>query len=68
MGLLPKSVQKGGEIAIIAGSDMPFILRRCNVDSAYRLIGDCYIHGMMSGELVEDAGQASRSFESLTLV
>ncbi|KAI4266436.1 MAG: hypothetical protein L6R38_008741 [Xanthoria sp. 2 TBL-2021] len=54
MGLLPLNSQRGDRIAVIAGSNVPFVIRKgADDEDAFRLIGDCYVHGMMSGEMVD---------------
>jgi len=56
IGLGPKELHPGDRIALLSGGRLPFVLRPDG--SAYQLIGDCYIHGMMSGERY-DAGKCS---------
>ncbi|KAL8647123.1 MAG: hypothetical protein Q9226_006565 [Calogaya cf. arnoldii] len=56
MGLLPRNSQKGDQIAIIAGSDVPFVMRKGAQDGTFRLVGDCYVHGMMRGEMMNYFG------------
>jgi len=53
MGLGPIGCRKGDKIAIIFGLRAPFILRE--EDDMYALIGDSYVHGLMSGEALEMA-------------
>lgn len=50
IGFLPKQTQLGDVIVIILGATTPFVLRP--VDDAYILIGECYVHGIMDGELM----------------
>lgn len=50
IGFLPKQTQLGDVIVIIFGATTPFVLRP--VDDAYILIGECYVHGIMDGELM----------------
>jgi hypothetical protein len=40
---------KGDVIAVLLGGTVPFLLREDGHN--YRLIGDCYVHGIMDGEL-----------------
>ncbi|KAI3318140.1 hypothetical protein HD806DRAFT_549483 [Xylariaceae sp. AK1471] len=51
VGVAPNLAQIGDVIAILKGGSVPFILRK-SVESlgAFRLVGDCYIHGIMHGE------------------
>ncbi|KAI0199748.1 hypothetical protein F4808DRAFT_198479 [Astrocystis sublimbata] len=43
----------GDKVAIINGCDFPFLLREAH-DGTYKIIGDCYIHGLMEGEALGD--------------
>jgi hypothetical protein len=52
-------MQVGDQVFVVGGPDVPFILRQFDGDrtaslqSGYRLIGDCYVHGIMDGEVYE---------------
>ena len=48
---IPWTAEKGDRIAIFAGGEVPFVLRRDLTTGQYRLIGSSYIHGMMNGEV-----------------
>lgn len=54
IGLLPLATKIGDEVAIFHGCDAPFVIRRSKPDRFYTLIGECYVHGMMEGELFDD--------------
>ena len=51
MGLGPEDVKSGDEMYDLLGGDVPFILRKTDVDDEFRLVGDCYVHGVMDGQL-----------------
>lgn len=48
MGLVPHTAKVGDLIVILDGCRVPFVLRRSGKN--FRLIGECYIHGIMHGE------------------
>ena len=55
LGLVPKTAQEDDEILIFSGAVTPFVVRGSgitNEDGAEerRLVGDCYIRGLMHGE------------------
>jgi hypothetical protein len=52
MGLFPQSVESYDLICILYGSQVPFVLRPKN--GHYQLIGECYVHGKMDGEVIQD--------------
>ncbi|KAE9364913.1 HET-domain-containing protein, partial [Stipitochalara longipes BDJ] len=49
MGLCPSLATIGDKIVILLGGKTPFILRKTS-KKGYRFIGECYVHGMMTGE------------------
>ena len=56
LGLGSKDVQDGDLICIIFGCSVPVVLRKIVSDEMtgehhYKLVGDCYVHGMMDGEV-----------------
>lgn len=52
LGLAPRQARAGDHIVLIAGSQAPFVLRKAGND--YQIVGDCYLHGMMNGEIWEE--------------
>ena len=56
--LVPAEAQTGDCIAFMQGSEVPFILRPSAAD--YLFIGECYLHGLMDGELREIIGKEDR--------
>jgi len=52
LGTVPAEAEEGDVIAIFFGIGVPFVLRPLG-RSEFRLIGHCYVHGVMDGELVE---------------
>lgn len=52
LGLVLKDVQKGDRVAVLMGSETPFILRKRSSDG-FSVIGETYIHGIMDGEVIE---------------
>nr|CEG03846.1 unnamed protein product [Fusarium acuminatum CS5907] len=50
-GVAPPSVRKGDTVAIMRGGCVPFILQQSkDRQGAFRLVGECYIHGIMNGQ------------------
>lgn len=53
LGLVPAGAIVGDVIAMIMGCDVPLVLRPAKGHTAkFTLIGECYVHGIMSGEVV----------------
>ena len=54
LGLVPAGAIVGDVIAVIMGCDVPLVLRPVMGEtSRFTLIGECYVHGIMSGEVAE---------------
>ncbi|KAL8788723.1 MAG: hypothetical protein Q9213_001537 [Squamulea squamosa] len=49
VGLAPKTVRDGDHIAVFFGCPSPIVLRP-NGDGEYLVVGECYVHGLMTGE------------------
>jgi hypothetical protein len=52
IGIGPLILQGGDICCVLFGAKTPFILRR-DGDSTYQLVGECYIEGVMGGEVIE---------------
>ena len=57
VGMVPITAQKSDLVVIIAGARAPYVVRRvpgtCN-PFRYNLVGECYVHGIMQGELLNN--------------
>ncbi|PVH91329.1 HET-domain-containing protein [Periconia macrospinosa] len=51
LGLAPNNVRSGDIVAILLGCNFPMILRPCTKD-LYHVVGECYVHGLMDGEIL----------------
>ncbi|RFU78969.1 hypothetical protein TARUN_3273 [Trichoderma arundinaceum] len=55
-GLGPQKSEPGDRIVVLFGSGVPFVLRKCTTvagKGAWRIVGECYVHGIMQGEVVK---------------
>ncbi|KAJ2995802.1 hypothetical protein NUW58_g1169 [Xylaria curta] len=50
-GISRSQVQPGDEVYIIPGCEVPMALRP-TADGPHRVVGDCFVHGIMDGEAV----------------
>lgn len=65
-GIGPAHCQVGDHICIFFGCSVPVVLRPC--ESKYRLIGECYVQGMMGGEALQASrasGDVRKNFQIL---
>ncbi|KAH9242293.1 hypothetical protein K456DRAFT_1879274 [Colletotrichum gloeosporioides 23] len=49
----PKMMEPGDAVCVLYGGNLPFCLRPWG--SKYLLVGECYVHGIMNGEMIEAA-------------
>ncbi|KAE9371102.1 HET-domain-containing protein [Stipitochalara longipes BDJ] len=74
IGVVPPETRVGDEVRIVMGAQTPFVMRPIEgSDEDYRekcfeLVGECYLHGMMDGELVTEENLAKILTESIILV
>jgi hypothetical protein len=62
IGIVPKQVSVGDIVAVLLGCTMPLVLRR-NQGSACAVIGECYVHGAMDGEVLQESPKEVLLFE-----
>ncbi|KAK3897247.1 HET-domain-containing protein [Staphylotrichum tortipilum] len=48
LGWVPLAAQPGDSVCYFERNRLPFVIRRSGTDG-WRLVGDCYVHGMMRG-------------------
>jgi hypothetical protein len=56
MGIGPMSMVEGDVVVVLFGSTVPFVLRsqlHLGREHRYMFIGECYVHGIMKGEVVQ---------------
>jgi hypothetical protein len=51
VGVFPGETRQGDLIVFLLGATMPFVLRRSGYNE-WKLVGNCYLHGVMEGELI----------------
>ena len=54
IGLLPDSAQQDDEIFLLKGCKTPMVLRASALPGQWKLIGPCYLHGAMQGQLWDE--------------
>ncbi|KAI0852757.1 heterokaryon incompatibility protein-domain-containing protein [Daldinia vernicosa] len=63
IGFGPEIMEPGDKVVVIAGADVPFVLRPCG--TSFSLIGECYVEGLMQGELFQQYPEFERGEEFL---
>ncbi|TGO47376.1 hypothetical protein BCON_0280g00030 [Botryotinia convoluta] len=64
-GLFPRYAGEGDIVYVMDGCDVPYLLREVDGENRFRLVGECYVFGIMDGEAVGGEGFA---FEEIILV
>ena len=60
IGMGPQTARVGDDVFVLKGGRVPFVLRGDGGDEGkFWLVGDCYVHGVMEGEVVSgnDGGE-----------
>jgi hypothetical protein len=66
VGVVPVSALEGGQIWVLRGSRVPFVLRIL-LNGNHELIGEAYVHGYMGGELFTGGYRSHDSANVTTL-
>jgi len=59
LGWVPLGTEVGDQICVLYGGEVLYVLRP-EANEQYRLIGEAFIHGLMSGEAITAAGSDDR--------
>lgn len=65
LGMGPPAAEKGDLVFVLPGCTVPFVLRK--IESGYRVIGECYTHGIMDGEAIVYVANNKLSLEELEI-
>ncbi|KAI2618615.1 hypothetical protein GGS26DRAFT_602758 [Hypomontagnella submonticulosa] len=79
LGVGPGSMREGDEVAVLLGLSVPVLVRPLENSGEeeqgggeegrrYEFVGECYVHGIMDGELVKAQEGSGRQAEILRLV
>jgi hypothetical protein len=63
LAVVPVASSPGDVVCVVMGAAVPFVLRK--MQYGYQLIGECYVHGLMNGEVSE---MTALTVETLVLV
>ncbi|MCJ1404110.1 hypothetical protein MMC11_007335 [Xylographa trunciseda] len=67
MAIGPQAMQSGDLVCVLFGGQTPFVLRPRPESDYHVFIGECYIHGWMHGEAIEEWQQGKLHKECFTL-
>lgn len=66
MGLGLDTMREGDGIALFLGTQVPFLVRQSKSD-VHTLVGECYVHGIMDGEAMQDIMKWEASLQNIVL-
>jgi hypothetical protein len=64
----PETVQAGDQVWLLRDCRLPYILRPTPSPSKYLLVGECYVHGYMHGEILRGPQSLEHEIRPITLV
>ncbi|KIV87472.1 hypothetical protein PV11_03015 [Exophiala sideris] len=69
MGLAPARSQTGDTVYIVGGSNTPLVIRRRGEGNRrYMIVGECFVFGLMHGEILEMAARKECFWSTIFLV
>ncbi|CAO2658203.1 Nn.00g059260.m01.CDS01 [Neocucurbitaria sp. VM-36] len=68
IGMAPCRARQGDVVAILFGCRIPLVLRRVSAQNAWRVIGEAYVDGWMSGEVEKLVDSGDVTIERIRLV
>ncbi len=54
MGLTSDGVEEGDLVCVLFGGQVAYCLKKVKDEETYKLVGECYLHGIMDGEAMDD--------------
>lgn len=66
IGLAPMAAQEDDAVVVLRGCSVPVVLRKFTGgrgENWWAMVGECYVHGIMDGEVMEMGGLVSEEFE-----
>jgi hypothetical protein len=57
MGVCQGRTLKEDEVYLVLGCSKPVVLRRSDEGNRFTLVGQCYVHGIMDGEWIDNLGR-----------
>jgi hypothetical protein len=70
-GIGPSIIEEEDPVVILLGADVPFVLRekrKCGVEKeGHVVVGECYVHGLMTGDAVRAWGGLDGDLKDITL-
>jgi hypothetical protein len=63
LAIVPPRSEAGDVVGIVLGAETPFVFRASEgKEREYALVGECYVHGIMDGEVLVDPTKETVDF------
>ncbi|KAM0411027.1 hypothetical protein ACHAPD_010851 [Fusarium lateritium] len=67
-GVVPPDAQVGDEVLIVGGGNVPFLFRKSTKrQGSYQLVGECYVDGIMQGEVFDEDKDINQKIVNLVV-
>jgi hypothetical protein len=67
IGMASCRVAKGDQVCILLGCNIPLVLRQRENEPYHEVIGECYLHGLMNGEIMNELDNRKFKIEEFIL-
>lgn len=68
VGLCPPGTREGDVVVVLKGGKVPVLVRRMRNEAGWQLVGECYLKGVMQGEVVIEIEKGEKAWERFVLV
>jgi hypothetical protein len=66
LGMGREVMEIGDWLCVFLGAETPFLLREASYQHEFNFLGECYVHGIMDGEVMSTVDE--HATEAFTLV
>jgi hypothetical protein len=66
--MVPCRARKGDQVWVLLGCSIPLVLRPWEHKDEFQVIGECYLHGYMNGEVQEEIRSGKVKVEDIHLL
>ncbi|KIJ59472.1 hypothetical protein HYDPIDRAFT_43975 [Hydnomerulius pinastri MD-312] len=66
VGIVPRTVKPGDWVCVLLGGELPFVLSEAG-DNQFKFIGECYLHGIMDGEVMKEVRSGKRVLQNIVI-
>lgn len=68
LGNGPRIARSGDQVWFLENLNVPMILRPMETENEFKIVGECYLHGCMNGELFRDGQLDAKSGKPIVII